>query len=219
MRSSPIHHYRNATNFECTCKFCPNKAERGLKISWKTRFARHEGSIICRYPGQSAKTADWLENNDVKWLFSRNCACANSKDSKWSRQWSIEVENNTLAFVKFCGKLDDSYPGCQRNFFFKVGENTQRFQINSRGQKRNPLVARPQNLISMRRNSSDFSSNQFWPPSWDCFPRDTMKRIIYKHSWKLRLQWKNKIKWTEVMAIHFNSCNNFRAILTMLYWF
>ena len=31
---------------------------------------------------QSAKTADWLENNDVKWLFSRNCACANSKDSK-----------------------------------------------------------------------------------------------------------------------------------------
>ena len=82
---------------------------------------------------QSAKTADWLENNDVKWLFSRNCACANSKDSKWSRQWSIEVENNTLAFFKFCGKLDDSYPGCQRNFFFKVGENTQRFQISGRG--------------------------------------------------------------------------------------
>ena len=27
------------------------------------------------------------------------------------------MENNTLAFVKFCGKLDDSYPGCQRNFF------------------------------------------------------------------------------------------------------
>ena len=43
------------------------------------------------------------------------------------------MENNTLAFVKFCGKLDDSYPGCQRNFFFKVGENTQRFQINGRG--------------------------------------------------------------------------------------
>ena len=34
------------------------------------------------YLGQSAKTADWLVNNDVKWLFSRNCACANSKDSK-----------------------------------------------------------------------------------------------------------------------------------------
>ena len=63
--------------------------------------------------GQSAKTADWLENNDVKWLFSRNYACANSKDSKWSK-WRIII---TLAFVKFCGKLDDSYPGCQRNFF------------------------------------------------------------------------------------------------------
>ena len=43
------------------------------------------------------------------------------------------MENNTLAFVKFCGKLDDSYPGCQRNFSFKVGENTQQFQINGRG--------------------------------------------------------------------------------------
>ena len=56
-------------------------------------------------------------------------------------------------------------------------------------EKNIPLVARPQNLISMRRDSSDFSSNQFWLPSWDCFPRDVMKRIIYKQSWKLRLQW------------------------------
>ena len=29
----------------------------------------------------------------------------------------VKTRLNTLAFVKFCGKLDDSYPGCQRNLF------------------------------------------------------------------------------------------------------
>ena len=36
--------------------------------------------------------------------------------------------------------------------------------------KKMPLVAQPQNLISMRRDSADFSSNQFWPEElhWPC---------------------------------------------------
>ena len=32
--------------------------------------------------GQSAKTADWLEHNDVKWLVLHNCACAKKRSSE-----------------------------------------------------------------------------------------------------------------------------------------
>ena len=74
-------------------------------------------------------------------------------------------------------------------------------------EKKKPLVARPKTLVSMRRDSSDFSSNQFWPPSLDCFKWDNEAH---------HLQTFLKITIT-VMAIRFNSCNNFRAILTMLY--
>ena len=55
-------------------------------------------------------------------------------------------------FYCFKRHYDMLYLGCQRNFFFKIGENAQRFQINTRGQKKNPLIARPQNLISMSSN-------------------------------------------------------------------
>ena len=88
-----------------------------------------------------------------------------------------------------------------------AAEGVSRFQINGRGRKKKPLVARPKTLVSMRRDSSDFSSNQFWPPSLDCFKWDNEA---------YHLQTFLKITIT-VMAIHFNSCNNFRAILTMLY--
>ena len=38
--------------------------------------------IHCRFVRQSAKTADWLEHNDVKWLVLHNCACAKKRSSK-----------------------------------------------------------------------------------------------------------------------------------------
>ena len=32
--------------------------------------------------GDSTKTADWLEHNDVKWLVLHNCPCAKKRSSK-----------------------------------------------------------------------------------------------------------------------------------------
>ena len=52
---------------------CQNKVSADqyhVTISW----AQVDSSS--RSSGQSAKTADWLEHNDVNWLVLHNCACA-----------------------------------------------------------------------------------------------------------------------------------------------
>ena len=91
-------------------------------------------------------------------------------------------------------------PWVPEDFFFKVGENAQEFQIKGRGRKIIPLVARPQNLIFMRRDKSGFLAAKM--------------RLLY---WT-QLSASLKIVIT-VMAIHFNSFNNFGEIVTMLYRF
>ena len=44
--------------------------------------------------GQSAKTADWLVDNDVVWPVLRNCACANPRKFKIDKNieaWRLNV--------------------------------------------------------------------------------------------------------------------------------
>ena len=48
----------------------------------------------CCWNGQSAKTADWLVDNDVVWPVLRNCACANPRKFKIDKNieaWRLNV--------------------------------------------------------------------------------------------------------------------------------
>ena len=51
--------------------------------------------IWWRSGGQSAKTADWLVDNDVVWPVLRNCACANPRKFKIDKNiieaWRLNV--------------------------------------------------------------------------------------------------------------------------------
>ena len=52
--------------------------------------------LICG--GQSAKTADWLVDNDVVWPVLRNCACANRGKLKIDRSMEAERERAMLNY-------------------------------------------------------------------------------------------------------------------------
>ena len=48
--------------------------------------------------GQSAKTADWLVDNDVVWPVLRNCACANPGKLKIDGSMAAERERAMLNY-------------------------------------------------------------------------------------------------------------------------
>ena len=56
-----------------TCKAVQNPYWPAVFLNGKPRFFSAR---------QSAKTADWLEHNDVTWLVLHNCACAKKRSSK-----------------------------------------------------------------------------------------------------------------------------------------
>ena len=47
---------------------------------------------------QSAKTADWLVDNDVIWPVLHNCACANPRKLKIDRSMAAEREREMLNY-------------------------------------------------------------------------------------------------------------------------
>ena len=67
-------------------------------VVWEPREPRRKLIAHQCCDRQSAKTADWLVDNDVIWPVLRNSACANSRNLKIDRSMAAERDREMLNY-------------------------------------------------------------------------------------------------------------------------